>query len=135
LSVPIPTAKRGNRSSEDRGHLECSPSRRQGTVVLPDDWPQFSRPLRSPLERGRDGGGSAYCEQDEAQQTAQPSENEAEVVADSGEDDVSGVALAALEVATAEVPVSLHVANDGFDGRAAAQFALDDAEDAVTSSG
>jgi len=29
-----------------------------------------------------------------------------------GEDDIGGVARAALEVATAEVPVSLHVAND-----------------------
>jgi hypothetical protein len=41
-------------------------------------------------------------------------------MADSGEDEVSGVALAALEVATAEVPSSLHVANHGFDALAAA---------------
>ena len=34
-----------------------------------------------------------------------------------GEDDVGGVALAAHEVAMAEVLISLHVANDGFDGR------------------
>ena len=50
------------------------------------------RPLRSPIERERDGerpGGQC----NEVQQTAQPSENEAEVVADSGEDDVGGVAL------------------------------------------
>ena len=50
--------------------------------------------------------------------------NEAEVVANSGQDDVGGVALAALEAATAEVPISLHVANDcrrdGFFGRIAA---------------
>ena len=52
-------------------------------------------------------------------------------MADSGEDDVGGVALAALEVAAAEVSVSLHVANNGFDGRMAAQFALDDPEDAA----
>jgi hypothetical protein len=32
--------------------------------------------------------------------------------------------LAALEMVATEVPVSLHVANDSFDGRAAAQFAL-----------
>ena len=41
-------------------------------------------------------------------------------MADGGEDDVSSVALRALTVASAEVPVSLHVADDGFDGRAAA---------------
>ena len=38
-------------------------------------------------------------------------------------DDVGGVALAAFGVATAKVPISLHVADDGFDGRAVAQFA------------
>jgi hypothetical protein len=47
---------------------------------------------------------------------------QAEVVADNSEDDVGGVALACLEVAAAEVPVSFHVANDGFDGRTAAYF-------------
>ena len=56
-------------------------------------------------------------------------------MADGGEDDIGGVARAALEVATAEVPVSLHVANDSFDGRAAAQFALDDTEDATLLTG
>ena len=54
---------------------------------------------------------------------------------DGSEDDVGGVALATLEVAAAEVPIVLHVANDGFDGRAAAQFALDDAEDAALLTG
>jgi hypothetical protein len=56
-------------------------------------------------------------------------------VTDGSEDDVGGVALATLEVAGAEVPIVLHVANDGFDGRAAAQFALDDAEDAALLTG
>jgi hypothetical protein len=56
-------------------------------------------------------------------------------VADSGEDNIDGVALASLEVAAAEVPIRLHVANDGFDGRAAAQFALDDAEHAALLTG
>ena len=56
-------------------------------------------------------------------------------MADGSEDDVGGVALATLEVAAAEVPIVLHVANDGFDGRAAAQFALDDAEDAALLTG
>ena len=54
---------------------------------------------------------------------------------DGSEDDVSGVALATLEVAAAEVPIILHVADDGFDSRAAAQFALDDAEDAALLTG
>ena len=57
--------------------------------------------LRGPIERGRDGEGSAYRQHNEAQQTGQPSENEAEVVADSGEDDVGGVVLGSLEVAAA----------------------------------
>src|SRR5262249_41997358 len=35
----------------------------------------------------------------------------------------------------AEMPVSLHMANDGFDGGATAQFALDDAEDAALLTG
>ena len=56
-------------------------------------------------------------------------------MADSGEDDVGGVAHAALEVATAEVPIGLHVPNDGFDGRATAQFALDHAENAALLTG
>jgi len=51
-------------------------------------------------------------------------------VADSGEDDVGGIALAALEIAAAEVTVGLHVSDHGLDGTAASQFALDDAEDA-----
>ncbi len=37
-------------------------------------------------------------------------------MADSGEDDVGGVTLAALEVATAEVLISLHVANSDREG-------------------
>jgi hypothetical protein len=44
--------------------------------------PIFRRPLRSPLnefERGDDGGGSAWGEHDEAQQSGQPGENEAEI--------------------------------------------------------
>ncbi len=71
----------------------------------------------------------------EAQQTAQPSENEAEVVTDGSEDDVGGVALGTLEVAAAEVPIVLHVADDGFDGGAAAQFALYHAENAALLTG
>jgi hypothetical protein len=52
-------------------------------------------------------------------------------VADGSEDDVCGVALAAFEMAAAEVAIALHVSDDGFNSRAAARFALDDAEDAA----
>jgi len=52
-------------------------------------------------------------------------------VADGGEDDVGGIALAALEMAAAEVTVGLHVSDHGLDGAVASQFALDDAEDAA----
>jgi hypothetical protein len=50
-------------------------------------------------------------------------------------DDVRGAAFNFLEVAATNVPIGLHVANDGFDGRATAQFALDDAEDAALLTG
>jgi hypothetical protein len=44
---------------------------------------------------------------------------------------VTGVALAAIEMAAAEVAVGLHVSHHGLDRRATPQFALDDAEDAA----
>jgi hypothetical protein len=44
---------------------------------------------------------------------------------------VGGIALAALEMAAAEVTVGLHVSDHGLDGAAASQFVLDDAEDAA----
>ena len=77
------------------------------------------------------------CErcQDEAQQGAQPGEDEAQVVADCGKDGVRGVAGTALEVAAAEVAVGFHVSDHSFDGGAAPQFALDDAEDAALLAG
>ena len=59
------------------------------------------------------------------------SQNAAKIVADGGEDDVCGVAVAAFEMAAAEVAIDLHVSDDGFDRRATSQFALDDAEDAA----
>ena len=52
-------------------------------------------------------------------------------MADGGECDVCGVALATLEMAAAEVAVGLHVSDHGLDRRATPQFALDDAEDAA----
>jgi hypothetical protein len=74
------------------------------------------RPLRSRFERGRDGERAPQGDQDEAQQNPQPGEDEAQVVTDGGKDDVSGVAVTTLEITTAEVSVSLHVADDRFDG-------------------
>src|SRR4029077_3363811 len=68
---------------------------------------------------------------DEAQQDPQPGEDEAQVVADCGEDGVRGVAGTALEVAAAEVAVGFHVSDHSLDGGSAPQFALDDAEDAA----
>jgi hypothetical protein len=52
-------------------------------------------------------------------------------VADGGEDDVHGIALAALEMAAVEVTIGHH----GLDGAAASQFALDNAEDAMLLAG
>jgi hypothetical protein len=52
-------------------------------------------------------------------------------VADGGEDDICSVALTAFETAAAEMANGFHVSDDGFDCRAAPQFALDDAEDAA----
>ena len=51
-------------------------------------------------------------------------------MADGGEDDVGGVAGAAFEVAAPEVAFGLQVSDDGLDGGAAAQLALDRTEDA-----
>ncbi len=59
----------------------------------------------------------------------QPGEDAAEVVTDGREDDVGRIAGAAFKVAAAEVTIGLQVSDDGFDGGAAAQLALDDPED------
>jgi hypothetical protein len=56
-------------------------------------------------------------------------------VTDGGEDDVGGVSCAAFEIATAEVTFGLQVTDDGFDGGAATQLALDDTEDAALLAG
>ena len=65
----------------------------------------------------------------------EPGQDESEVVADGGKDDVGGIALAVLEMAAAEVTVGLHVSDHGLDGAAASQLALDDAEDAALLAG
>ena len=69
------------------------------------------------------------------QESLQPGEDAAEIVADGGENDVCGVALAAFEMAAAEVAVGLHVADHGLDSRATPEFALDGAEDAALLTG
>jgi hypothetical protein len=56
-------------------------------------------------------------------------------MANGGEDDVCGVALAAFEVAAAEVAVGLPVSDRGFGGRSASEFALDHAKDATLLTG
>jgi hypothetical protein len=52
-------------------------------------------------------------------------------VADGGEDDVGGIASAALEIAAAEVSFGLQVADHGLDGGSASQLAFDHSEDAA----
>ena len=56
-------------------------------------------------------------------------------MAHGGEDDVGGIAGPAFEVAAAEVTFGLQVSDDGLDGGAAAQLALDDTEDAASLAG
>ena len=52
-------------------------------------------------------------------------------MANGGEDGVGGVTGGSLEIAAAEMALGLHVSDDGFDGGAAEQFALDGAEHAA----
>ena len=52
-------------------------------------------------------------------------EDEAEVVADGGEDGVGVVAVQAFEVVAGEMAIGLHMANRRLDGRSALEFALD----------
>ena len=74
-------------------------------------------------------------DQEQAQEFSEPGEDAAEVVADGGEDHVGCIACAAFEVAAAEVAFGLQVSDDGLDGGAAAQLALDDTEDAALLAG
>jgi hypothetical protein len=75
--------------------------------------------------------GAQYSDHDFTQDSPQPSEDSSEVIADSGEDGVGGIAVAAFEVAAAEVTFGLHVADHGLDCRSTSQFAFDGAEDAA----
>ena len=79
--------------------------------------------------------GFEQDEQKQAQKFSEPCEDEAEVVANGGEDGVCGIAIEALEVAAAEMAVVLHVTDDGFDGGAPSQLALDGAEHAALLTG
>ena len=69
--------------------------------------------------------------QDLAQKYPEPGEDAPEVVSDSGEDGVCGIAGTALEVAAAEVALCLHVADQGSIGGSASQLSFDGAEDAA----
>jgi len=75
--------------------------------------------------------GAQYSDHDFTQDSPQPSEDSSEVIADSGEDGVGGIAVAAFEVAAAEVTFGLHVADHGLDCGSTSQFAFDGAEDAA----
>ena len=69
--------------------------------------------------------------QDDAQESRQSGEDETEVVADGGEDDVGVVAGAALEPASAEMAFVLHVSDYRLDGGAPPELTFDDAEHAA----
>ena len=56
-------------------------------------------------------------------------------MADGGEDDVGGIALAALQVAATEVTIGFHVTDHGLDGGAASELAFDRSEDAALLAG
>jgi hypothetical protein len=94
-----------------------------------------SRPLRRRYKRRGIEGGWDEGGQEEAPKGPQPSEDAAEVVADGGEDDVGGIAGAALEIAATEVAFGLQVADHGLDGGSASQLALDHSEDAALLAG
>jgi len=61
------------------------------------------RLLRIPFERGRESKQSDQSVQDQAHQEPEPGEDEAEIVADGGQDNAGGIALAALEIARNEI--------------------------------
>lgn len=82
------------------------------------------RSLTTRFERWWGGERLDEGVQDEAQESLQPGENEAEVVADRREDDVGGVAVAAFEPAAAEMAFVLHVSDHRLDGGAASELPL-----------
>jgi hypothetical protein len=66
-----------------------------------------SRPLRSRLERRTDNERAVQRGDDQAQKHPQPSEDEAQVVADGGEDGVGGITGNTLEIAAAQMALSV----------------------------
>src|ERR1700682_6742014 len=64
-------------------------------------------------------------DEDLAQQKAEPADQAAEVVADSGEDGVGSLPPPVPEIVAVHSVLGLEVADDGLDGGPAAQFALD----------
>jgi hypothetical protein len=73
----------------------------------------------------RDDEEAAERDQYQAQKNPQLGEDEAVIVSDGTEDNVGSVAGGAFEVAATKVAVGLHVADGGFDGGTASQFAFD----------
>ena len=63
-------------------------------------------------------GGCDEVGEEEAPKDPEPGEDAAEVVADGAEDSVGSIAVASLEVITAEMAFRLDVTNDGLDGGA-----------------
>ena len=78
-----------------------------------------------------DHEGAQYFNQDFAQESPQPGQDASEVVTDSGEDGVGGIAGTTFEIAAAEVTFGFHVADHRLDGGSTSQFAFDGAEDAA----
>jgi hypothetical protein len=72
----------------------------------------------------------AESHQDLAPQKPEPSDEAAEVVAGGGEDGVGSVAPTVPEIVAAHTVLGFEMADDGFDGGPAAQFALDSGRDA-----
>ncbi|MGY3225005.1 hypothetical protein ACVIM5_005612 [Bradyrhizobium sp. USDA 4512] len=94
-----------------------------------------SRPLRSRIELSWTVERAPERDQQQAQKFSEPGEDATEVVSDGGENDVGGIAGAALEVAPAEVSFGFEVSDDGLNGGAAAQLTLDGAENTALLAG
>jgi hypothetical protein len=69
--------------------------------------------------------------EDRAQNHPQPSEDEAEIVADGAQDGIGRVAFAALQVATAEMAICFHMTDHRLDGGATSELAFDATEHAT----
>jgi hypothetical protein len=76
------------------------------------------------LGHGRLGSCEDRLDED-APNRGQPGDEPSKVVAGGGEDGVGGVAVGAFEEVAAHAVLALGLADDGFDGRASPQFALD----------